>query len=129
MSADSVFAELVKIQSWPAVGLVFAVVIIIGYCLRFWKKFPNELIPLIVIASGAFAMVMLSDSKPLDVPYRVWNTKNAIVGLIVGFIAWMAHNLVISKIEDFLSTKFAIVDKALGQKSDSGDKPVEPPKT
>lgn len=123
MSTDSVFGELVKIQSWPTVGLVFALVIIVGYCLRFWKSFPNEAIPTVVILVGAVGMIMLSDAKPSDVAYRVWNTKNFVVGLIIGFIAWMMHNLVISKLEDFLSTKFTSVGKALGPK----DPPEDPP--
>jgi len=126
MSTDSIFNELVKIQSWPTVGLVFALVIIVGYCLRFWKKFPNEAIPTVVILVGAVGMILISDGKPDDIPSRVWNTKNFIIGLIIGFIAWMAHNLVISKIEDFLSTKFAVVNKALGPK-DPPPPPIDPP--
>jgi hypothetical protein len=126
MNTDSVFAELVKIQSWPTVGLVFAVVIIIGYCLRFWKFFPNEAIPTVVIFAGAAAMLLVSDGRPESIGWRVWNVKLGFTGLIIGFIAWMAHNLVISKLEDFLSTKFASVNRALGPK-DPPPPPVDPP--
>ena len=126
MSTDSVFGELVKIQSWPTVGLVFAVVIIVGYCLRFWKWFPNDGIPVAVIVTGAAAMLLVSDGRPDNIGWRVWNVKLCFTGLIIGFIAWMMHNLVISKIEDFLSTKFASVNRALGPK-DPPPPPVDPP--
>jgi len=126
MSTDSVFGELVKIQSWPAVGLVFSVVIIVGYCLRFWKWFPNDGIPVAVIVTGAAAMLLVSDGRPDNIGWRVWNVKLCFTGLIIGFIAWMMHNLVISKLEDFLSTKFASVNRALGTK-DPPPPPVDPP--
>lgn len=120
MNTTSIFNELVQIQSWPSVGLVFALVIIVGYCFRFWKSFPNEAIPAIVILTGAIGMMLLAEATPKDIAPRIWHTRNFIIGLTVGFVAWMAHALVVSKIEDFLATKFQVVDRLL-------NKPLPPP--
>ena len=120
---ESVFKELASIQSWPSVALVFGLVIVVGYCFRFWKSFPNEAIPAIVILTGAIGMMLLAEEHPKDIPARIWHTKNFIVGIIIGFLAWMAHNLVVSKIEDYLAAKFRFVDKLLNPPSPNGSPP------
>ena len=127
MNTESIFSELVKIQSWPSVALVFALIIVVGYCLRFWPTFPNKAIPLVVILVGAMGMMLLSDATPKDINPRIWHTKNCIVGIIIGFVAWMTHNLVISKIEDYLSSKFPSVSNLLG--STPTPPPTPPPTT
>lgn len=126
MNTDNVFNELVKIQSWPNVALVFALVIVVGYCFRFWKNFPNEAIPAIVILTGAVGMMLLADVCPANIRPRIWHAKNAIIGLIIGFIAWMAHNLVVSRIEDWLASKSTVFFKLMSAKTPA---PVVPPTT
>lgn len=126
MNTDSVIQELVKIQSWPNVALVFALVIIVGYCFRFWKNFPNEAIPVIVILTGAVGMMLLAEACPPNLKPRIWHAKNAIVGLIIGFLAWMAHNLVVSKVEDWLATKFTFVAKMFTTTTVPKDPPKDP---
>ena len=67
MNTTSVFDQLTAIQSWPAVGLAFALCIIIGYCFKLWPTFPNAAIPAIVVASGAIWTVLLGDAIPASV--------------------------------------------------------------
>lgn len=112
--SEEILNQLTKIQSWPSVALVFALVIIAGYCFRFWKSFPNEAIPTVVILLGAVCMMLLSDATPDKISARVWHTRNFIIGLTIGFIAWIVHNVVISRIEDYLSLKFPAVGNLLG---------------
>lgn len=115
MNPDNFFSELSKIQSWPDVALVMALVIIVGYLFRFWRNFPNSAIPAIVILTGAVAMMLLAPEHPASMSARVWHVRNCIVGLIVGFVGWMGHNLVISKLEDWLATKFDFVGRLLNK--------------
>lgn len=122
-SIDKALSVLNQIQGLPAVALVFVSCIVIGYAWKFIpaKWFPNEAIPVIVILWGAFCQSMLADARVSSMPLRVWIVRNVLVGLAIGFIAWMTHNLILSKIEDWLSAKFPLVDRLL-------NKPQEPPK-
>ena len=105
---DSLLAWLNKIQGWPAVALVFASCIVIGYAWKFLpvKWFADESTPVIVILWGAFAQSMLADARPDGGSLRLWIVRNVLVGLVIGFFAWMLHNIVLKKIEDFLTAKF-----------------------
>ena len=115
MNTETLFSELTKIQSWPTVALVLAFVVIVGYCFRFWRSFPNQAIPTIVILTGAVAMMLLAPERPASVSARVWHSRNCIVGLIIGFIAWVGHNLIVSRIEDWLASKFDSVAQLLNK--------------
>lgn len=117
---NDAFDQLTSIQSWPDVALTLGGVIIVGYCFRFWKKFPNEGIPAVVILTGAIFMMLLAPEHPKDVPARIWHTKNCLVGVIIGFIGWMGHNLIVSRIENWLATKFKTVDVLLSKTSSTG---------
>jgi hypothetical protein len=105
---DKVITELSKIQGWPAVALVFASCIVVGYIWKGMKLswFPNEAIPMAVIAWGAFAMTMSADVRATGYSLRLWLFRNVLIGLTIGFTAWMSHYFIISKIEDWLSAKF-----------------------
>lgn len=126
MDTKTIFDQLTAIQSWPTVGLVFALCIVVGYCFKFWPKFPNAAIPAIVIIVGATINLLLAGQEPADIPNTVWHTRQFIVGLIVGFAAWMAHNLLISRLENWLSGAVPAIGALLDKSSQA--KPVEPPK-
>lgn len=126
MDTKTIFDQLTGIQSWPTVGLVFALCIIVGYCFKFWPKFPNAAIPAIVIIVGATINLLLAGQEPSGIPNTVWHTKQFIVGLIVGFAAWMAHNLLISRVENWLSTAVPSIGALMDKSSQS--KPPEAPK-
>lgn len=122
------FDQLAKIQSWPAVGLVFALSIVVGYCFKFWPKFPNAAIPALVIIVGATINLLLAGQEPQGIPGTIWHTRQFIVGLIVGFLAWLAHNLVISKLEDWIGSAVPAIGKLLNKSSQAeAPKPPVPP--
>ena len=105
-SIDNLLHGLDAIQGLNAVGLVCFSCIILGYILRFIKKFPNDGIPVAVILWGGFLMMFLADGKPTPMPERVWVVRNACIGLIIGFIAWMLHYWALSWIEEKLQSIF-----------------------
>ncbi len=126
MDTKSVFDQLVAIQSWPTVGLVFALCIIVGYCFKFWPKFPNAAIPALVIIVGATINLLLAGQEPKGVPGMVWHTRQFIVGLIIGFIAWLVHNLIISRIEDWISAQVPGIGKLMNKSSQANTTPPPP---
>ena len=122
-----------KIQGLSAVALVCFSCVVIGYVLRFIKAFPNDGIPVVVILWGAVAMLMLADPRPTDMPARIWTVRNLFVGLIIGFVAWLLHKVVLSKLEDYIATKFPSVSDTTFFNRKPTDiqpsvPPVEPPK-
>lgn len=128
---NSILQLLDKVQGMSAVALVCFSCIVVGYVLRFFKSFPNDGIPVTVILWGAVAMLVIADPHPSAVSLRIWTARNFMVGIIIGFIAWMLHKIVLSKIEDFIAKRFVgSSDTAFFNKRDPTDKPVdqEPPK-
>jgi hypothetical protein len=126
--ADQWLQKLDGIQGWSAATLIFAACLVIGYGLRLWKKFPNELIPHAVILSGAVLMTLLASARPTSMPQHVWVVRNFIVGLIIGAFAWVAHWTVISRIEQFIGKKLFpdSQDTTFFKKEPVNDKPVDP---
>lgn len=120
-----------KVQGMSAAALVCVSCIVVGYVLRFIKKFPNDGIPVVVILWGAVAMLFIADPHPPATTMRVWTVRNFLVGLTIGLIAWMLHKFVLSWVEDYLAKKFpSASNTAFFNKPDPTDKPVapEPPK-
>jgi len=115
--------SLDKILTLSNSAMVFGGCLVLGYVFRFIKKFPNDAIPIIVILNGAILMTLLADKREPVVTAHVWATRHMVAGAIIGFVAWMAHNTVISRIEDWLSQRFAVVDKLFNGKTDK-DKPL-----
>lgn len=98
---------LQKLNGAPALLLVGLVCIITGYALKWVKKFPNEGIPLAVIFMGGVVYPFVADANN-DIPLRVWIIRNAMIGLVVGFVAWLVHNKFISKIEDRITGRISV---------------------
>lgn len=107
-SLDKWLGWLDQIQGLPAIALVFISCIVAGYLWRFlpFKWANNDSTPAIVILWGAFAFSAIADPRASNMPLRVWFIRNLLIGLSVGFIAWMTHNAVLKKIEDWLVAKF-----------------------
>ena len=126
---NQLLSVLDKIQGMSAVALVCFSCIVVGYILRFIKSFPNDGIPVAVILWGAVAMLVIADPHPAAVSLRIWTARNFMVGIIVGFIAWMLHKVVLGRIEDYIAKRFAgSGNTTLFNKQDPpADKPVDPP--
>src|SRR5512135_2379766 len=116
---DTVVNLLNKINGLPSIAVVFLSCIVVGYVLRFVKRFPNDGIPIAVILWGAAFNPLLADLNS-DMGWRVWFIKNFLFGLLWGYLAWLVHNKVLSKIEGSIPV---IGDKLAGDKPT----PIPPP--
>lgn len=94
---DTINDIITQIKGLSPELLVGAVVIIIGYVLRSVKKFPNEAIPLCCVLLGAVVYPLL---VPIPAGVKGAAVHAVMLGLLIGFLAWIAHDKLISKIED-----------------------------
>jgi len=116
--------SLDKIVTLSNSVLTYGACLVFGYVLRFIKRFPNDAIPLAVVFNGAVVFVLLADPRLAGLPMHTWATRYMVAGSLIGFIAWFSHKFAISHLEDWLASKFEIVEKLLGKPTP----PVEPPK-
>lgn len=86
-----------SLSNAPAAVLVFIMCIASGYVWRAIRVFPNRFTPLVVMLAGAFLLMGLTWVSHSTAPVIM---RNACVGFIIGFAAWVAHRLVIKRIED-----------------------------
>lgn len=101
--AENIFEQastwLERLYSAPAIALVLAFCIVLGYVLRFFKCIPKEGIPMAVIFSGpAFFMFIASDNN--DLTMRIWLGRNLMFGIVLGFLAWVIHRTLLKPLED-----------------------------
>lgn len=115
---DKAVSWLNQLYGLPAGLLVLCTCIVVGYGLKFWKAFPNQAIPLVVILFGGLMMSLIADSRTTSQPLRVWIVRNIGVGLILGTVAWIIHNKALSKLEDWIAKKFDLGDTAFFNKTD-----------
>lgn len=123
---NDLLTGLDKIQGLSAVALVCFGCVVVGYVLRFIKSFPNDGIPVVVILFGAVAMLALADPRASAMPARIWTVRNLFVGLIIGFVAWMLHKIVLSRIEDYIAKRFPGASDTTFFTRKPSDKPDEP---
>lgn len=127
MNITDLFGPLDQIATWSNPLLTVAACIVVGYLLRFIHRFPNDAIPVVVILFGSVVFMFLADKCPANVLARVWHAKNLIVGLILGFVAWIAHNQVLSRVEDWVATKVPGLNSLLGKQPPTPPTPPSPP--
>lgn len=92
---------LQQLYGLPAGMLVLISCLVVGYVAKCIRRFPNEAIPVTVILWGAVLTPMLQDARN-SIPFRVWIIRGILIGLTIGFLAWLLHNKVLAKIEDRL---------------------------
>jgi hypothetical protein len=124
---DDVLSNLDKLQGASAVTLVFLSCIVVGYILRFIKPFPNNAIPVVVVLWGGMFMSLIASGRATTMPMHVWVIRNALVGLIIGGAAWIAHYVVISRIETWVQSKFPGTQDTTLFKKEPNAEPVKPP--
>jgi len=120
---NQLFNLLDKIQGWPIAALTFSVCIAVGYVLKLIPKFPNDGIPLAVVLFGVLVYMMLVDPHPNEMTLRQWSTRNSCVGFLLGVLAWGAHKLIISRLEDLLIQWFPFLGKLLIKPDPCADTP------
>lgn len=128
---DSFLKILDKIQGLSAVALVFFLCLAVGYAWRSikFKWFPNDAIPMVVMGTGSLVMSFIASGRPNDMPSHVWVVRNLVVGFIIGALAWLVHNYALSKLENWLASKFpGLNDTAFFKKDKDQDIDQNPPK-
>lgn len=86
-----------KLMNAPAGVLVMLFAVALGYILKVSAFFPNNRIPLAVVIAAAivFPVLLYSvDKAGANVP------RNAILGFIIGFIAWTFHAQILKRFVD-----------------------------
>lgn len=82
----------------PAVFTVFAV-IVAGYVLRVFPKFPNRWIPAACVIVGEFVFCVEDERDPTMSTLRFY-TRATFIGATLGFAAWAMHDKFIKQWED-----------------------------
>lgn len=86
-----------SLSNAPAAVLVFLMCIASGYVWKAIHIFPNRFTPLVVMFVGSFLLMGLTWAVDAAAPHVL---RNACVGFIIGFAAWLAHRLILKRIED-----------------------------
>ena len=100
---DQATQFLSKLYGAPAGLLVIILCIIAGYILKKIKSIPNDAIPMFVVLLGATIYPLIADDRN-DITLRVWIVRNLVIGLTLGFAAWIIHNKVIKYFTDKFGT-------------------------
>ena len=111
---DQALALLNSVYGLPGHILVGLTCIILGYSLRFFRKFPNEGIPLVCMLWGMVFNPLIADERAAGTSLRLWMVRNILVGFVIGAGAWAVHRYVIKKFEEkipFLGPLLAEADK------------------
>ena len=91
---------LSKLYGLPGGLLVLLSCLVVGYFLRIWKAFPNSAIPVVVVLWGPVFNMLIADPLADKLTIRIWLVKNFLVGVVIGGLAWLVHNKLLSRIED-----------------------------
>jgi len=105
-SLEDFLKILDRIQGLSSIALVAFSCLVIGYILRFVKRFPNDAIPVVVVLWGAAAMMFVADGRPGTMKPHVWEARNVLIGLIVGAVCWAIHFIALRRLESWIGTKF-----------------------
>lgn len=97
---DYAISLLNAISSLPGHVLVGLTCLIVGYALRFIRRFPNDGIPLVSILWGMVINPLLADVRESGTPLRLWLARNIMVGLVIGAVTWALHRYILKKIEE-----------------------------
>jgi hypothetical protein len=95
---DQIVSALNVLYGLPSHILVGLSCIGLGYTLRFFKRFPNDGIPLACVFWGMLFNPMMAERTPGS-PLRIWLVRHILIGLIIGLTAWVLHKKVLKKIE------------------------------
>lgn len=91
-----------KLLGLPAGGIVYLACLCVGYAVKISHKISNDWIPTWVMIFGIILFMAMAPTRNHDVELRIWLTKNASVGLIIGLAAWLTHKLFLKRVEKWL---------------------------
>lgn len=93
-------ALLNSVYGLPGHVLVGLTCVILGYMLRFYRKFPNDAIPLVCILWGMVFNPLLADERVAGSSMRLWLVRNVLTGFVTGAVAWAIHAKIIKRFEE-----------------------------
>lgn len=97
-SPDLAHALYAQVASNPASILLILVVSIVCVCLDRWKQFPNSAILPVALVLGALLYALLVPASGLASAYPHPSVALALIGLVLGFVAWAIHATVIARL-------------------------------
>lgn len=109
-----------RLMGLPAGVIIFFACLAAGYGIKSSRRISNDWIPTVVMLTGTVLFMLVAPSKDPDIPYRIWLTKNAVFGFIIGFSSWMSHKLIIKRIENKLGLFDASYDTEFKRKGTDG---------
>lgn len=83
----------------PSGALLFIALIGIGYALKRTHWFKNNTIPLTIMVIGLGLFLLIAPEPTKDISLRNWWGRNVLIGLIIPFASWMAHRIILKRIE------------------------------
>lgn len=96
-----------QLQSWPNEALMFAVLVIISRIVKGTSWIPDNLELLAVIVIGAAGEILMGDVGKVTFECNNPEVRLAAIGVVIGFIAWIAHISVLRKVEDWIGSKLS----------------------
>lgn len=110
----------------PGGVLLFLVVIAIGLALKMLQFFPNKAIPAVLMVIGAGLWMLLAPPPAVDASLRNWWGRNLAIGLIIPCGSWLAHKIILKRVEAKIGL-FDNSDPMAFRKPSGGDPPAPPP--
>ena len=92
----------------PSGLLVFLLCIAAGYVWKVIRVLPNRFIPLVVMLTGALLHSGLTYAEKQSLSDWI---RAAVVGFIIGFLAWLFHRLLLKRLEDKFGAKLLDEDQ------------------
>lgn len=110
----------------PAAVLVFLLCLAAGYVWKIIHVLPNRFIPLVVMVTGAALLPLLLWKDEARMPHHL---RVAIVGFIIGCVAWLVLRVGLKKLENRLGTSLTDENTTFITKPTHDDyDPNKPPK-
>lgn len=88
-----------SMQNWTPEVLVAFASISLGYYLKLWPKFKNNLIPIAIIPFAALVYPCVSDWGKVPMGFQVTLVKT-LHGMIIGTVSWAVHRVILKKFFD-----------------------------
>jgi|SRR3990167_5385402 len=81
-------------------ALLICVVIALGYVLKRVPLIPNKTIPAacLLLGAGIYPLITSPGQAPPDIKFPI--VREIMLGLLIGFIAWIIHNKLLKRIEE-----------------------------
>lgn len=93
---DGYFQAALNTPYWlVAIGVCLAC----GYAIRRLRPEWKEAIPLICLLVAAILTMFLAPPAPITAVAWRWRLLNFSIGAVLGLIAWLAHKLLLKKLE------------------------------